>query len=250
MALTDEMGLQGSWLFRWRSYVPFVLLALMLPPSLVGLGWPFGSYQFHKVWESVCVLISLSGFGIRCATVGFVPRGTSGRGTAKLNATVLNTTGMYSLVRHPLYLGNYLIGLGVTLVWLDWWAPVIYSLCFGLYYERIMIAEEQYLARQFGDAFRQWASVTPSIVPSPSQFRHWQRPALPFSFRSMLRREYSTFALLIALHAGMEAIENYWIEGRLGFGLEWGGVLIGVVAIYVLLRLLKKRTKLLKPPGR
>lgn len=60
MALTDEMGMQGSWLFRWRSYVPIMLLVLMLPPSLLGLHWPFGSYAFHKVWELVCLLISLN----------------------------------------------------------------------------------------------------------------------------------------------------------------------------------------------
>src|SRR5262245_38027543 len=111
MALIDEMSVQGSWLFRWRSFVPVALLALMLPPSLIGLHIPFGSYHFHVVWEWACFGLSMLGLAVRCATVGFVPVGTSGRGTTKLNACALNTTGMYSLVRHPLYLGNYLAGL-------------------------------------------------------------------------------------------------------------------------------------------
>jgi protein-S-isoprenylcysteine O-methyltransferase Ste14 len=250
MALTDEMGMQGWWLFRWRSYVPLLLLALMLPPSLVGLHWPFDSYRFHKVWEVICLFVSLSGLAIRCATVGFVPRGTSGRATSKLNATALNTTGMYSLIRHPVYAGNFLIGLGVTLVWLDWWAPTIYLLCFCLYYERIMIAEEQYLERQFGEAFQQWARVTPPFLPWPSQRCHWKKPALPFSLVSIVRREYSTFVLVIVLHAGMEAIEDYWIDGRPSFGHQWGVVLVSSIAGYCILRVLKSKTGLLKVEGR
>jgi protein-S-isoprenylcysteine O-methyltransferase Ste14 len=250
MALVEEMQLQGSWLFRWRSYVPIILLAILLPPSLIGLHWPFGSYEYHRVWEYFCVAISLAGIGIRCATVGFVPAGTSGRGTTKQNARVLNTTGMYSLVRHPLYLGNYLVGLGVTLVWFDWWAPVIYSLCFWLYYERIMIAEEQFLAARFGEEFRQWAHETPVFFPSPSKPIRWRRASLPFSFRSTLRREYSTLVLIVALHTGMEGIENYWINGNLNFASLWGTTLIITVVTYVSLEIIKKRTQLLTVCGR
>lgn len=250
MALTDEMGAQGAWLFRWRSYLPILFVAFLLPPSLYGLHWPFGSYRLHEFWELACLAISLTGLAIRCATVGFVPKGTSGRGTSKLNASVLNTTGMYSLVRHPVYLGNFIIGLGVTMVWFDWWAPVIYTLCFWLYYERIMIAEERYLELQFGDAFRQWASATPPFLPWPSQIRRWKRPALPFSLLSTLRREYSTLVLVVALHAGMEAIENFWIDGQLSLGFEWEYIIICAILIYVAIRSIKKRTRLLNAQGR
>lgn len=250
MTLTDEMGAQGSWLFRWRSYLPLLLLGVLLPPSLYGLHWPFDSHRFHVMWEFACLLVSFSGIAVRCATVGFVPRDTSGRGTLRPNAAVLNTTGMYSLVRHPVYLGNFLIGLGVTLVWFDWWAPVIYSLCFWLYYERIMIAEERYLERRFGDTFRRWASVTPSFLPRPTQLRRWKRPVMPFSPRSTVQREYSTLALVIVLHTSMEAIENYWFGGQLSLGFGWGCMLISAIAIYIGIRSLKKGTGLLIVHGR
>jgi hypothetical protein len=187
---------------------------------------------------------------IRGATVGFVPEGTSGRGTTRLRAAAINTTGMYSVVRHPVYLGNYLIGLGVTLVWFDWWAPVIYSLCFWLYYERIMIAEEQYVRSQFPTEFDRWASETPPFFPSMWQLKRWKRPALPFSFVSVLRREYSTLVLIIALHAGMEAIENYWFDQRVTFGVEWGTMLAITLGMYLVLGLLKKHTNLLRIRGR
>jgi protein-S-isoprenylcysteine O-methyltransferase Ste14 len=246
MALTDEMSQQGRWLFRWRSYLPITLFSL-LAISIIGLRWPFGSYEFHEVWEFGCLMLSFLGLAIRCATVGYVPHGTSGRNTKKQKADSLNTTGLYSIVRHPLYVGNYLIGLGVVLVWINWWVPVVYTLLFWLYYERIMVAEEGFLEEQFGDDFRQWAAMTPAFLP---QFSHWQRPSLPFSLRVVLQREYSGLLLIVLLHSGLEVAEHLWLEGRPKFGPDWSILFIFGVAVYLVLRTLKKRTAILNVAGR
>jgi hypothetical protein len=193
------------------------------------------------------LLLSFLGLAIRCGAVGFVPGGTSGRGTRSQSAKTLNSTGLYSVVRHPLYLGNYLIGLGVTLVWFDWWAPVIYTLFFWLYYERIMLAEEQFLDEQFGGEFRRWAAATPAFVPRLS---NWRRPSLPFSARTALRREYSGLFLLVLLHSGMEVIEHLWLEGCPTLGPYWTTTLVAAVFIYAALATLKKHTRLLHVCGR
>ena len=66
----------------------------------------------------------------------------------------------------------------------------------------------------------------------------------------MIRREYSTFALIIALHAGMEVIENYWLDERLTFGQYWGSALAVAVAMYLVVAVLKKHTRLLTVAGR
>src|SRR5689334_21586787 len=92
---------------------------------------------------------------------------------AAVPALCATTTGMYSLVRHPLYLGNYFLWLGVVLVSRVWWAPVLAILVFWLCYERIMFAEEAYLRQQFGDAFGEWAQRTPAVLPA---FTHWRPP--------------------------------------------------------------------------
>lgn len=244
--LTDEMRQQGSWLFRWRSYLPFTFLAV-LAASIVGLHWPFGSYIIHEVWEFSCLMISFLGLAIRCATVGFVPRGTSGRNTRDQCAESLNTTGLYSVVRHPLYVANYLVGLGVALVWLNWWVPLVYTLLFWLYYERIMVAEEHFLEQQFGDDFRRWAASTRAFVPDFSQ---WRRPNLPFSLKTVFRREYTTLLLIVLLHSGLEVAEHYWLEGRPTIGPDWSILLISGVAIYLVLRTLKKKTAMLDVAGR
>lgn len=52
---------------------------------------------------------------------------------------------MYSIVRNPLYLGNFLMVLRVVLVLRVWWLSLLYLLVFTIYYERIIFAEEMFL---------------------------------------------------------------------------------------------------------
>jgi protein-S-isoprenylcysteine O-methyltransferase Ste14 len=72
-------------------------------------------------------------------------------------AEVLNTTWMYSLVRNPLYLGNFIIWLGLALFINVWWCTIIVILSFILFYERIIFAEEKFLREKFGKTFK-WAT--------------------------------------------------------------------------------------------
>ena len=171
MSLRDEFVSQGNWLFRWRSYLPFVLL-IVTGMAYSQFAWPFHSESLHEAWEYACMAISFFGMFVRILTVGCAPAKTSGRNTSSQLAAQLNTTGIYSIVRHPLYVGNYLIGLGIVSVLWVWWLPVIYTLLFWLYYERIMFAEEAFLEKQFGETFRKWASVTPAFWPNFSLWRH------------------------------------------------------------------------------
>jgi protein-S-isoprenylcysteine O-methyltransferase Ste14 len=87
---------------------------------------------------------------------GYVPRGTSGRNTRWQVAETLNTTGMYSIVRNPLYLGNFIIVLGILLFVQVWWIVVIGIVGFWFFYERIVFTEEGFLRRKFGTVFLEW----------------------------------------------------------------------------------------------
>ena len=70
---------------------------------------------------TVCAgLLTLSGLALRAYTVCTTPKGTSGRNTARQVADHLNTKGIYSVVRHPLYLANYLIWAGILLLLILW----------------------------------------------------------------------------------------------------------------------------------
>ena len=138
MALREEIARAGKRFFRWRSYLPLIMISgFLLVVVFSEYQGPAGIAEFF--WESFCLLISFTGFGLRVVTVGYVPEGTSGRNTEEQIADTLNTTGIYSVTRNPLYLGNFLMGLGPALFTNLWYLAAIYILAFWLYYERIIL---------------------------------------------------------------------------------------------------------------
>ena len=248
MALREELERQGDWLFRWRSYVLPVALLILLLVLLSARD----SEQTHGVtgdglYTEFCLAVSFFGLVMRCLTVGHVPKGTSGRNTREQIAESLNTTGMYSILRHPLYFGNFIIYLGIILSLQVWWLAPLIILAIILYIERIMLAEEGFLRGKFGDSYLQWANRTPAYWP---RFKQWQRPSLPFSFRNVLKREYTGFFGIIAVFTLLETLDGLVSKGRPNLGSSWLAFFLAGLLIYLILRTLKKKTTFLDVEGR
>lgn len=113
MTLTEELTRAGERLFRWRSYVPLVFVPVVVAAIIEPRPLGAGTTASH-VWEALCVALAIVGLLLRALTVGFVAPGTSSRTTARFKADELNTTGAYSVVRHPIYVANALIWLGIN----------------------------------------------------------------------------------------------------------------------------------------
>jgi protein-S-isoprenylcysteine O-methyltransferase Ste14 len=184
---------------------------------------------------------------IRFVVAGCIPFGTSSTITSGQKAVSLNTTGMYSLVRHPLYLGNFLIWFGLACFTGLWWFILLIACLFCLFYERIMVAEENFLAAGFGEEFLTWAEETPAFIP---RFRGWRPPPLPFSFRAALRREYGGFAAVILGFYALTLLGTLVVEGRIYAGKTATLAAVFTVIAYFALRYLKKHTNLLQVAGR
>ena len=251
MPLREEFRTTGNWLFRWRSYLPLVILVAVLA-AMTGYTYPDGSATAATIYEALCFLVSMLGLGVRVAAVGCAPQGTSGRNTAEGQvATTVNTTGLYSLVRHPLYLGNFLMYLGIVMMPRSAWLVLTFVLVFWLYYERIMYAEEEFLRERFGRTYEEWASSTPAFLPRFTCLAScWRRPALPFSRRSVIKREYSGVMAMVACFAVLDTIGESRVRGELSVDPFWVTLFAITLALYVTLIVLKKRTRLLKVPGR
>lgn len=240
MLLREELEVIGNWIFKRRSYLPLLLVVIVflgLREALRLRGWSLPT----EPWEAGCLAISFLGLGIRTITVGHVPEGTSGRNTDGQKAESLNTTGMYSVARHPIYLGNFFIMLGISLFFGIWWLTLIFILAFTLYYERVMLAEEKFLEEKFGEAYLSWARKTPAFIPNPAL---WQPPANSFSWKKVLKREYHTFLTIVLSFLFLEIFGDWLAKGKLELDPMWVVIILFLVIIYPPLYLMDKWGKL------
>ena len=240
MALREEYEKIGNWLFRWRSYLPLLVLGLAFI-AMRDFTYPGNNHNWDLAWEAFCLTVSFLGLGIRAAVVGYVPEGTSGRNTRAQKAKSLNVKGLYSIVRHPLYLGNFFIWLGISLFVRNWMISLICVLVFWVYYERIMFAEEEFLRKEFGAEYENWANDTPCFVP---RLRQWKPPAMPFSWKKVLKDEYSGFFAIIVTFACLEVFGDLIAQRRLELDWEWGILLFVGLSTYLTLFTMKKRRML------
>ncbi|MGH6718139.1 MAG: methyltransferase family protein [Alphaproteobacteria bacterium] len=253
MARRDVLVRQGTFLFRWRNYLPL----LLVPVALAALSrqdildrW-LGE-RWETAWNFLCLVVALAGLGVRVATVGFVPGGTSGRNTREQRAATLNTTGFYSIVRNPLYLGNMIVLAGLALAVKVWWFPAVALAVAVVYYRCIIAAEEAFLTQRFGEAYRTWMQRTPRLWP---EARQWVAPALTFSWRSALRREYGGAYLIFVTLTLIDLLDDLWREGEpLSAWVHQDAAWIVQFALgsvaYLVMRAIKKKTRWLVESGR
>ena len=152
MALKNEFEFTGNWLFKYRSFIPLIIIPFLFYCALTPL-----EIYIHKILLYTGITISYMGECIRIFTIAYVPAGTSGRNTKQQLASKLNKYGIYSTVRHPLYLGNFFIFLGPFIFTGNIYGIIIFILIFWIYYERIMFAEEAFLMDKYDDEYKEWS---------------------------------------------------------------------------------------------
>lgn len=245
MGLVHEFENTGNWLFKRRSWLPVVLVvAGIIIMYLVNRQ----AIIFDMRNELIFLGISLLGEAIRIVTVGFTPKNTSGRNTENGQlADELNTTGIYSVIRHPLYLGNFFMWLGPVLFLRSGWFTVIFCLIYWLYYERIMFAEEQFLRRKFGEAYDLWSMKVSPFIPFTFNYIP---PKLPFSLRNILKREYNSFFNIFLIFTLLDLFRNYFLSRRIYLTPMWIYLVIGSAIIWIVIRTIHKKTRWLNVEGR
>jgi len=90
----------------------------------------------------------------------------------------LASTGAYSLVRHPLYLGNFLILVGFAIAGGNWIVMAVVAFFFLFYYPAAIRYEDHKLEGIFEDEWRAWSKNIPGMFPTglnwkPNQDAVW-----------------------------------------------------------------------------
>ena len=150
----------------------------------------------------------------------------------------MNTTGIYSTVRHPLYLGNFFILLGPCIYTGNSYAVIIFILVFWIYYERIMFAEEAYLKSQFNAQFQEWSARVPLIIPS---FKIYIASKGHFLFSRILDREYTGICGVFFMYTILIVIRNYFDGNEELISPGWKIMILLFTLLYITLRTIKKK---------
>jgi protein-S-isoprenylcysteine O-methyltransferase Ste14 len=249
VALQESLEKQGNFLFRYRSFLPLLILAVGVIVFYYNLqnGLHAIDSEYLRL-EFVSLIAGFFGLAIRIIAVGHTPANTSGRNTKEQLADEVNTSGIYSTVRHPLYLGNFFMWLGAVLLVGNHWFTLVFALAYWIYYERIMFAEEQFLRRKFGEKYISWAGRTPAFVPS---LKNKVKSIYPFSIKKVLKKEkngvLAIFVLLFLFHNLRNSVVYHSWSIRVDWVL-WSALVSGIV--YLVLKLIKKNTNWLDEKGR
>jgi protein-S-isoprenylcysteine O-methyltransferase Ste14 len=177
----------GAWLFRHRGFlpVPFIVVPFIWHGSMVAASWALG------------VLIVAGGESLRLwgvAAAGAETRRRS-RGVSRLV-----TYGPFAWLRNPLYVGNFFIWTGFSVIaGIHWFLPIAVAV-FALEYTPIVRYEEAVLEATFGAEYLRYKQATPRWVPVAPEAER----AGPMCWRTAWRSERSTlvqFAVLASVLA-------------------------------------------------
>lgn len=219
----------GKFLFKFRSFTPLPLILLTFVF--------FKPVSNSPLWTAIGIAVACAGEGIRFISVGYAGSGTSGRENF-LKAESLNSTGLYSLVRNPLYWGNIFIFAGLLTVYAQPLALAVFIAFLFIQYHFIVLAEEEFLLQQHGRAYDDYCGRVNRWVP---RFNGYARPVQSFAGRKVFFKENdSCFNLLLAALLVL-AWKDKVFSGRLRHPVVLAGAVALLVVFYIWVKILKKK---------
>lgn len=136
--------------------------------------------------------------------------------------------------------------LGIGLLTCNIGFIIAFILVYWIYYERIMYAEEQFLRRKFGNTYLDWADQTPAFIPRIRQFKP---SSLLFSWKKVAKKEKNGVFALFLLFSLFDFIAAWQTDAVSVNRILLVMTLVSGIA-YVVLKYIKKRTRLLDEQGR
>ncbi len=172
----------GEKLFQWRDYTPIPLIFLVL----------FTAEPTVRT-ATVGLITLIAGELFRIYAVAFIGSVSRTRNTSSAGAHLV-TTGPFGWMRNPLYVGNFLITIGIAIFGGVWFVVVLGAAAFAFQYHCIVKYEEELLKKKFGDEYLAYMKSThpwfPSKVPVLAEIE-W-----PDTFTPALKSEKRTLSTI------------------------------------------------------
>lgn len=227
----------GNFFFRTRNYLfPVFYIFLFLP-------FPRMSENYIKIFF-VGSAIALAGQLVRMLTIGlvYIIRGGKNR---RIYAEGLVTDGLFSHCRNPMYVGNILLIIGMSILSNSLFAVLVMIPLFIFIYQAIVIAEENFLRNTFGQGFdvycakvNRWLPELKGIAKTFSEN--------DFNLKKVAYKEYNTSYLWMLGAILLLAYNTQWFDEGLTLynqGLYFVLAIALLTICYFSIRFLKKRER-------
>jgi protein-S-isoprenylcysteine O-methyltransferase Ste14 len=230
----------GNFFFQYRNFLyPFLFLfvAATMRPTII-----LGSIFLDRLLVGCGAAVAIAGEIVRLVTIGYegIRRGGKKR---QVYANRLASGGMYGVVRNPLYLGNALIVVGMTMFL---GVPLAYFVVIPFFlfvYQAIVSAEEEYLRNRFKSEYDEYCASVKRFIPSLAAVRR-SFSGLRFDWKRSFTRDMGT---AVGLTMGLILVpvwRTYFLEGwaaAKAVGVKSFALACAGGLLYAFLLYLKKR---------
>ena len=238
----------GNFFFRYRNALfPLVIVvaSLTLRPEVILQSW-----IVDRVLGLAGIVIALTGQAVRLITIGFDYIHRGGK-DGKVYAGRLVRGGIYGLTRNPMYLGNSLIAIGVTMLM---GAPLGYLIVIPFFlfvYQAIIAAEEAYLRNKFGAEYEDYEANVNRIVPSLSRIKE-SFAGMRFDWRRSIKKDIGT---VVGLTIGLNILpvwRSYFLYDTgttklAAIRAVW--IVLAITIVYLVLLKMKRSKRLFQQPS-
>lgn len=188
---------------RWRK-PRFLFAYAMVPLLFLGSKTTEPQQRLGLALVGLGELIRLWANGY----VGHVKVNVTQEGDAKIGRLI--TAGPYAYVRHPLYLGTFLIGAGFCLVVGNLWLSLAALASFLAIYRTKMKEEESRIGDECGEAYAAYHRAVPRWLPT---FRRYAKPEGRWMWQGITAsKEWKTVVWLIVVAMALYLYEEAWQE--------------------------------------
>lgn len=230
----------GDFFFKYRNMLfPVFGLSIFIPSRPLFTESVFGAHYFWiPFWLGLA--LAIGGQLIRALTIGmkYIKRGGRNK---KVYADKLVTDGMFHHCRNPLYVGNIsmLAGVGILSNSLLFVAVVVPLFCF--IYQCIVLAEENFLRKEFGAAYDAYANDVNRWWISLKGLGDTLR-SMKFNWRRYVLNEYNTVYMLmlsicLVLFVYFPPLASQPSDSKIKLAVVAVGA---ITAVYLFVRFLKK----------
>lgn len=208
--------IQNIPLIRWHELLTFALVCILAQPTI--MSWSIG------------LTLTILGMGLRLAAIGYRP-------SAKWVIA-----GPYRFVRHPYYLGTFLLLFGFCVASRSTISAVLGLLGMLLVFGAVFREEELFLSQQESPRFREYRMAVSSFLPSIVPFPHRDEASYSWRF-ALLGRERRELDTLIAVVVGYACLFGFmqWNASRLVQSLV-ASALIAVLMVRIFYTYMHRQT--------